>query len=355
VTFENHRSEPPLDTALQDLVYRIEPPPFQKVLQSRLGLVLREARARSKSLHYVMNGKMVQFNADQLERFLGIMMGSLFDHRRHGKNIIVGLAGWNIRRAFDMFLEFCRSGYLSEEDIFKSQVTGQQIHLAQGVVTRMLLRGTHRYYDGDRSWVKNIFQCEPDDPLPDHFVRYRILRWLQSQARSNGPAGYRGYHPVGDVIQALVTVGTDETTVRRECNYLLIHGCILAEHLRRELLSDDDLITITPAGHVHLELSSDFHYLAACAEDCWLEDEALAVRIRDRINQQPRWRSHRWPVILQSASEFSAYLESCCKSSPSSAAHYLPENAPDRFLPELQQTQLQAEKALQEYRASRQS
>lgn len=43
-TFENHRNEPPLDTALNDLVFRIEPPSFQEVLKKRLGLVLKEAR-----------------------------------------------------------------------------------------------------------------------------------------------------------------------------------------------------------------------------------------------------------------------------------------------------------------------
>ena len=355
ITFENHRNEPPLDTALKDLIYRIEPPPFQKVLQNRLSLVLREAKASSKALQYVMDGKLVQFKADQLDRFLGVMMGSLFDHRRHGKNIIVGLAGWNIRRAFEMFLEFCRSGYISEQDIFASQATGQQMHLPQGVVTRMLLRGHHRYYDGNRSWVKNVFQCEPEDPNPDHFTRYRILRWLQEGARSAGPSGYRGYHRVSDLIGSLSALGTDETAVRRECAYLLHHGCVLAEHLKRELLSDEDLITLTPAGHVHLELTDDFHYLAACAEDSWISDEAMAHRVHQRISEQPRWRSQRWPVILQSAADFARYLEAWRLASPAVTAHYLPESPAELLAPDLIRIEEQSQKALQDYRASRQS
>jgi energy-coupling factor transporter ATP-binding protein EcfA2 len=355
ITFENHRNEPPLDTALKDLIYRIEPPPFQKVLQNRLSLVLREAKASSKALNYVMAGKLVQFQADQLDKFLGIMMGSLFDHRRHGKNIIVGLAGWNIRRAFEMFLEFCRSGYISEQDIFASQATGQQMHLPQGVVTRMLLRGHHRYYDGNRSWVKNVFQCEPEDPNPDHLVRYRILRWLQEGARSAGPSGYRGYHRVNDLIEALSALGTDEAAVRRECSYLLHHGCILAEHLKRELLSDDDLVTLTPAGHVHLELTEDFHYLAASAEDTWIADEPTAKKIHQRIVEQPRWKSQRWPVILQSAADFAKYLDSWSQSSPSVTAHYLPAPPEELLTPALSQIEQQSQKALQDYRASRQS
>jgi hypothetical protein len=41
-TYDNHRNEPPLDTALKDLVFRIEPPLFQRILASRVNLALRE-------------------------------------------------------------------------------------------------------------------------------------------------------------------------------------------------------------------------------------------------------------------------------------------------------------------------
>lgn len=40
-TYDNHRDQPPLDTALKDLVFRIEPPMFQQVLVSRVQLAMR--------------------------------------------------------------------------------------------------------------------------------------------------------------------------------------------------------------------------------------------------------------------------------------------------------------------------
>jgi hypothetical protein len=354
VTFENHRNDPPLDSALKDLVYRIEPPPFQKVLRERLGLVLKEAKSRSKALQYSMGGKMIQFPADRLERFLGVMMASLFEHHRYGRNIIVGLSGWNIRQALEIFLGFCRSGYISEADIFTSQVTGQPLYLPQGVVTRILLRTHNRYYDGDRSWIKNIFQCSENDPRPDHFVRYRILLWLRARRRSEGPAGYRGYHRVADLLTELSALGTDESALRRECGYLLHHGCLLAEHLKKELLSDEDLITITPAGHVHLELATDFQYLASCTEDAWLADGQIAERVRQRITQQPRWKSERWPVILQSAEDFLDYLEKQRNASSVANANYLPQNPADILLPNFVDLRVRAEQAFQAYRQARQ-
>ncbi len=81
-TFENHRHEPPLDTALKDLVYRIEPPSFHEVLTKPLGLVVSEAKAMATREPLLFRrGKTIQFPVHKLERFLRSMMGSLFDHK----------------------------------------------------------------------------------------------------------------------------------------------------------------------------------------------------------------------------------------------------------------------------------
>jgi len=78
------------------------------------------------------------------------MMGALFDHKQYGRKIIVGLAGWNIRKAFEIFLEFARSGYIRENDIFQQQASNNQVpNLSQGVVVKVLFRTNRRYYNGD--------------------------------------------------------------------------------------------------------------------------------------------------------------------------------------------------------------
>jgi len=83
-----------------------------------------------------------------------------------------------------------------------------------------------------------------------------------------------------------------------------------SEHLRPESIDDSDLISITAAGHVHLELAhQDINYLAACAEDAWVEDHSLAERIRNRIAMQPYWKALSWPNTLESATDFCQYLE----------------------------------------------
>jgi hypothetical protein len=300
-----------LDTALKDLVYRIEPPPFQEVLRKRLGLVISEARRIGpRSLCYIAGGATIQLPVEKLERFLHSMMGSLFDHKQYGRKIITGLAGWNIRKAFEIFLEFCRSGYISEQDIFERQVkSGDLVALPQSTVARVLLRTNRRYYDGDHSFVKNLFQSNPPAPHPCSFLRYWILAWLRAQGAHPGPSGVKGYHRQGDLVRDLIAIGADPEAVRAECRYLATAGCIIPEHLRPDHIDDCDLIAITPAGHVHLELAyHDFFYLAACSEDSWVTDHALADAVRHRTTQQPFYYGLSWKNTLDNARVICEYL-----------------------------------------------
>ena len=310
-TFENHRHEPPLDTALKDLVYRIEPPPCQEVLKLRLGLVVHEARRLGpKVLAYQIGGSTVEFPTEKLERFLHAMMGALFDHKQYGRKIIIGLAGWNIRKAFEIFLEFCRSGFITEQDIFGIQAKSDApVGLPQSTVARVLLRTNRRYYDGNLSFVKNLFQCDPASIRPCAFHRYWILAWLRSKSVVCGPNGEKGFHRQGDLVRTLLSIGVDPDAVRRECRYLSAAGCIVAEHLRSDQIADTDLVSITPAGHVHLELAyNDLHYLAACAEDCWVADANLAEEVRARITIQPYYYALSWNNTLSNAHAICEYL-----------------------------------------------
>jgi hypothetical protein len=68
VTFDAHRYDPPLDTALKQFVFRIEPPPFSDVLQARVRLALSEigrASASTSALSYKLpNGIKVTYPAE---------------------------------------------------------------------------------------------------------------------------------------------------------------------------------------------------------------------------------------------------------------------------------------------------
>ena len=287
-TYDQHRYEPPLDTAQKDLVFRIEPPKFTEVLSSRIAMALREMEnaAEEEVLSYVLpNGMRVTYPASDQGMYLNCILRSLYEHDKFLRRILTGLAGRDVRRALELFMEFCSSGHIAEDEIYKiRQLKGQYV-LPLPLIARVLLRINRRFYDGDVSYVKNLFQCTPSDARPDHFVRLAILRFLYARLRTKGPSGMRGYHKCSSAIQHLVANGHLAERVRDELLYLLKARCIEAEHQRIDIVDDADLIAISSAGAVHIGMLSSLDYLAACAEDMHFSDEHLAERIANRIGQ----------------------------------------------------------------------
>jgi hypothetical protein len=165
---------------------------------------------------------------------------------------------------------------------------------------------------------------DPASPKPCSFLRYWILSWLRAHGGVIGPSGVKGYHPQGEMIRDLLRIGADAEAVRVECRYLAKAGCLLPEHLRPDSIKDDDLLSLTPAGHVHLELAHrDVNYLAACAEDSWLTERVLAENVQKRVTQNPFWRGLSWPNTLANAADFCAWLKILQEANIKSAP-YLP-------------------------------
>jgi hypothetical protein len=285
-TYDNHRSQPPLDTALKDLVFRIEPPLFQHVLVRRVQMSLNELMQQGKkSFSYNLpNGFRVEYPASDQGYYLSSMLKSIFEHDRYVRRMIVGLAGRNIRRAMEIFLEFCNSGYIGEDQIFKIRQSEGQHILPLNIVARVLLRSNRRFYDSDNSYMKNIFSANMQDDLPNYFVRMMILRWLESKFKLAGTGGLKGYYPKLTLKTALVPHGISEEVLDREIDFLLKAQCIIAEHLRVDTVADEDLLRLAPAGFVHLESIGNVEYLAAIAEDTWFNDVQTAERIAERIS-----------------------------------------------------------------------
>jgi RNA recognition motif-containing protein len=287
VTFDRHRNEPPLDTAIKGLTFRIEPPPFIEVLQRRVHLALKEMEATAKTalkLSYVLpNGMHVSYPASDQAVYLASILRSLYAHDRFVRRIMTGLAGKDVRRALEIFLDFCMSGHIGEDEIYKIRFCEGKYVLPISVVARVLLRMQRRYYDGDKAYVKNLVQCDPADALPDHFVRLAILHWLEQRQSVQGPAGVPGFHRVETLLRDLTQLGHDANRVRADLAYLIREGCAVAEHQRINEIHDGDLIKITASGLVHLQLMANPEYLAACAEDTFISDLELAKRVAERI------------------------------------------------------------------------
>lgn len=318
VTYDLHRHDPPLDTALKQFVFRIEPPQFSEVLQARVKLALAEMSrdaATATSLSYQLpNGMRVSYPAEDQALYLASILRSLYAHDRFVRQVMTGLAGRDVRLALEIFLEFCLSGHIGEDEIYKIRFFEGQHVLPLSVVARVLLRMSRRFYDGNAGYLKNIVQCEPSDPLPDHFVRLTILQWYEQRLRTKGPAGVEGFHRASEMIRDLAMLAHDAERVRTELLYLVRQGCLVAEHLRSEVIDDSDLVKITSSGVVHLQLMANPEYLAACAEDTWIGDDAVCRRIAARIGSS---NTHFSPATTtRNALEFVAYLHESLQKAP---------------------------------------
>jgi hypothetical protein len=308
-TYDNYRNRPPLDTALKDLVFRIEPPLFQAVLVRRVQLALSKIRQEgARVLRYELpNGFHVEYPAADQAFYLTSIVSSIFEHDRYIRRMITGLAGRNLRRALEIFLEFCNSGHIGEDEIFRIRQSEGKYSLPLYLVTQVLVRLNRRYYDSDHSYIKNLFDANRLDEYPVFFARLMILRWLQKNFSQASGSGLKGYLPISRVKAELTPLGLTDTVVMREIEYLAKALCVLSEDFRTEGLSDDDLVRLAPAGFVHLELVENVTYLAAAAEDTVFDDEEVARRIADRIMSMSR--HYEVATVIANASDLVKYLK----------------------------------------------
>ncbi|MGP3698795.1 S1 RNA-binding domain-containing protein [Rhodobacter sp. NSM] len=287
-TYDNNLSVPPLDTALKDLAFRIEAPRFDLILQSRIDLAIKELNQdpRRRFTYDLPNSMRVNYTAADKVSYLRSIMRSVFDANANVRRLLIGLSGRNMRRAMEIFLDFCSSGHISEDYIVKMVQSNGAYALPISLVSRVLLRSKRRYYDSDQSYVVNLFGAEIDDIRPHLFVRLMILRHLSEiSPRGKGPR-IRGYARVGDMFPLLAKQGAIEEVVLREVNYLASRHCIISEDFRIADISAIDLITISPAGRTHLQMLSNVHYIAAVAEDLWFRSEAAARSVAERIKDR---------------------------------------------------------------------
>jgi hypothetical protein len=287
-TYDNHRDEPPLDTALKDLVFRIEPPLFQHILQSRVQMALNSISEQgSKMLRYDLpNGMHVDYPASEQAYYLSSIMRSIFEHGLHVRRLIVGLSGRNMRRALEIFLEFCTSGHIGSDEFLKIRHSQGTYVLPLHLVTTVLLRINQRFYSSSRAYLKNAFEVDEHDARINYFTRLMILRILVKRMDIFGPKHLKGYEHVGSIRKVLADFGVEQPVFERELEQLARGFCIVTENFSVENIKDDDLIALSPAGLVHNQMMGDVHYLAAIAEDTWFFAKGIAENIATRIKDE---------------------------------------------------------------------
>ena len=278
-TYDQYRDEPPLDTVVKDLVFRIDPPDLLKVIQARLDYITRITK-QTDTTYVLQNGINVAIKQTELiEYFKCIMLAIRNNHM--AANIFYRLSDRNTRNGIQLFEDFCKSGHVRSEDILMIRTVGNDA-LPNYLFLNALLRKNRKYYNGEQSNIVNLFASNPHDDFPDPFARIDILTWLKQNNNKEGPSKAKGMFPVRELLKYLQLAGHSSEVIKREVNYLLKRGLLISESLLNEAV-EDDLIKITIPGLLHLTLLSNVTYLAACAEDSFFKNTAIMTAISRRL------------------------------------------------------------------------
>ena len=308
-TFDNFRKEPPLDTVIKDLVFRIDPPLLREVIMARISYALREMDKTSNKLSFFLpNGISVEYPATDQGYYLASIAKSLFENVYFSR-LITGLAGRNIRKGLEMFLDFCKSGHLNEAEIYKIRRAKGQYTLPNYLISLIILRGNKKYFSDTNSNVKNIFKCFIEDIIPDPFVRLSILRWLKVNFKKTGPSKNIGYHKIEKLISDMVSFGHSSDRVIKELDFLIANKYIITESQSEQNYDIGDLVSIAPPGHVLLELVGDFNYLAGCSEDMYYNENNISIAIHKRISEKFGYSQYSRETTLINAKTLIDYLE----------------------------------------------
>ena len=116
-TFDHFRRQKPLDTVVKDLIFRINPPSLKEVLYERVKYAHRLGEGKGDRYYTLDNGIRVSYPSTEQLYYLKSILSSLFENHFF-RRLISGLAGGDTRVGLEIFLDFCKSGYISENDIF---------------------------------------------------------------------------------------------------------------------------------------------------------------------------------------------------------------------------------------------
>lgn len=175
-TYDLYRHEPPLDTVVKDLVFRIDPPDLLKVLQARLDYICR--LYDTEQTQYSAGDVTVTIKPrEQIEYFKCIMMA--IRQNRYIMSIFYRLSNRNIRDGIQLFEDFCKSGHVDASEFFKIRILSDDYIIPTYMFMNALLRKNRKYFNGEKSNFINIFGSKYTDDFPDPFVRIDILRWLK--------------------------------------------------------------------------------------------------------------------------------------------------------------------------------
>lgn len=313
-TFDHFRNEKPLDTVIKDLTFRINPPSLEKVIYNRIKYADRLAKRENKGNYYKLsNGFTVHYPSSDEMHYLKSILKSLFQNK-YFKRLISGLAGRDVRKGIEIFLDFCKSGHITDTDIMQMKVLEGDYQIPNHIVSRVFLRGNREFYSDSDTHIRNLFYSDPSEKFPNPFLRVAILDWLNARRRATGTSGIVGFYKVEELLIGLSVLGHNVENILIELKNMIKNSMIISESQNDDFVDKNELISINSPGYIHIELLTSIDYLSSCAEDVWYSKETVAQRIAKRISNQDSSPHFSMQTTIDNSTDLINYLEEYSKT-----------------------------------------
>lgn len=288
-TYERYKHKPPLDTFRSGITFHISPPRFIDVVKRRLELSLEylSAQARDVQSYTLSTGLRITYPKSALGVFLNGLYLELFGKRHNIPRILEALAGWDVRKALEMFVSIITSGHLSTADITANIIGDGSHQIKEHNVLKILMRTDYRLASDHSGVVSNVLYFDRDWQKPDNFLLVEILYYLVMNRKRQGQIGIEGYWTCRHIAEKLQLLGYIPADVLLGLNYLLGRRLIVADHFGFREVAFDDSVRISAAGFMHLRfMPSRLEYLYGILPTTPLFDDIAVDRIARFVERE---------------------------------------------------------------------
>src|SRR5579872_139952 len=288
-TYERFKNRPPLDTFRSGITFHISPPRFIDVVKRRLELSFEYLSSQAQEIqsYTLATGFRITYPKSEVGTFLRELYLELFERRHNIPRILEALAGWDARRALEMFVSIITSGHLSEIAITSRVIGGGEHAIREHNVLKILMRTDYRFASDHSGVITNIFRFDSHWQKPDNFLLIEILYFLVMNRKRVGQIGLEGYWTCRHVSEEMQRFGYIPNDTLLGLNYLLRRQLISADHLNFRSVEFDDSVKISASGFMHLRvLPARLEYLFGVLPTTPFGDAVTAQRIAQFVRRE---------------------------------------------------------------------
>jgi hypothetical protein len=293
-TYERYKNRPPLDTFRTGITFHISPPRFTDVVKRRLELSCEYLAAHTENTqtYTIDSGARVTYPKSALEEFLRELYVELFDRKRNISRVLEAVAGWDVRRALEMFVSIITSGHLSETAITSTVLGAKGTPITEQNILRILMRTEYRFFSDHSGFLFNVFNFNPDWQKPDNFLLIEALYYLARNRKRRGQIGLEGYFTCRHVADELQRQGYVPDDVVAGLNTLLQGQLISADHMNFSTVNIDDSVRILASGFMHVRfIVARMEYLYGVIPATPILERDVAERLAEFVkNENARGR-----------------------------------------------------------------